>query len=426
MKYLLTKEGKPDIISIELLLIKLLLDNNIFKEYYEYIDLKHLKENHREISFIYETLIALHSKHSTDLSLAELQGAFYANYPEADPKIYGLLFNQLESADVSEHVAADIVQKLVARKRALKLSELAFQVSQGLKTQEDLDSFYTSKPVEIQTSLPESDTDLDTIIQSVHGTLGLRWRLDCLNKSLGSLRPGDFGFIFARPETGKTTFLASEVSGFLQSPSLGERAVVWFNNEEDGNKVILRVYQAYFGVTSDVIFSNVPYYRAAFQEQVGNRFKFFDAATIGKRDIEQVVAKYNPGLVVYDQIDKVKGFSNDREDLRLGAIYQWARELAKKSHAAIGVCQADGHAEGVRYLTMEHVANAKTAKQAEADFIIGLGRSNDDGLEYARFINISKNKLLGDDDSIAKFRHGRFEVLIRPEIARYEDVVKFN
>lgn len=414
-------------ISIELLLVKILLRYETFVEYREYIDTKFLRENHRELSFIYETLISLQDKYQRDLSMDDLQGAFYATYPEVDNKLYSLLFDQLRNADISEHVAADIVQKLVARKRALKLSELAFQVSQGLKTQEDLDSFYTSKPVEVQTNLPESDTNLDTIIQSVHGTQGYRWRLDCLNKSLGSLRAGDFGFIFARPETGKTTFLASEIAHFLIS-SVPENTgpVVWFNNEEDGNKVILRVYQAYFGVTSDQIFSNVPYYRAAFQEQVGNRFKFFDAATIGKRDIEQVVAKYNPGLVVYDQIDKVKGFSNDREDLRLGAIYQWARELAKKSHAAIGVCQADGHAEGVRYLTMEHVANAKTAKQAEADFIIGLGRSNDDGLEYARFINISKNKLLTDSDSLSKLRHGRFEVLIRPEIARYEDVIRFD
>lgn len=418
---------KPDIISIELLLIKILLKNSIYNEYKEYIDRKYLKENHRELSFLYETLIALQEQHATDFSVDDLQGVFHATYPEADAKVYGALFTQLRAADISNAVAEDIVQKLVARKRALKLSELAFQVSQGLKTQEELDSFYTSKPIEIVTSLPESNTDLETIIQSVHGTQGYRWRLDALNKSLGSLRKGDFGFVFARPETGKTTFLASEISHMLRDGAGQEpTTIVWFNNEEDGNKVILRVYQAYFGVTSDQIFSNVPYYRAAFQEQVGNRFKFFDAATIGKRDIEQIVAKYNPGLVVYDQIDKVKGFSNDREDLRLGAIYQWARELAKKSHAAIGVCQADGHAEGVRYLTMEHVANAKTAKQAEADFIIGLGRSHDDGLEYARFINISKNKLLTDADSIPKMRHGRFEVLIRPEVARYEDVIKFD
>jgi len=414
-------------ISIELLLLKTLLKNNTYKEYKEYIDIKYLKENHREVSFLYSILISLHDTLNKDLSVAELQGAFQATYPDADNTTYGLLFDQLYAADISEEAGANIVQRMLEKKRALKISEVAFQVSQGFKTQDDLMSLMTEQPHRIATTIPESDTDLETIVANVHSTKGLRWRLDCLNKSLGSLRKGDFGFIFARPETGKTTFLASEIAHMLSANIQPENGtVVWLNNEEDGNKVILRVYQAYFGATSDQIFSNVPHYRAAFKEQVGDRFKFFDTATIGRRDVEQIVAKYQPGLVVYDQIDKIKGFTSDREDLRLGAIYQWARELAKKSHAAIGVCQADGTAEGVRYLSMDHVANAKTAKQAEADFIIGLGKAHGDGLEYARFISIPKNKLLGDDDAIHELRHGRFETIIHPDIARYSDVIKFN
>ena len=144
------------------------------------------------------------------------------------------------------------------------------------------------------------------------------------------------------------------------------------------------------------------------------------------RDVEQVVKRLSPGLVIYDQIDKIKGFQNDREDLRLGSIYQWARELAKGSHAAIGVCQADGTAEGVRYLTMEHVANAKTAKQAEADWILGIGRTHDNDGEYIRYFNISKNKLVGDDDSLPELRHGKFEVIIEPTLARYKDVIDYK
>ena len=372
---------------------------------------------------MYSVLVDLQEKHNKDISVDELQGAFYATYPDVDKTTYNILFEQLYAADVSPDMANEIVQRMLVKKRALKISEVAYQVSQGFKTQDELDLLFSATPVTATTTLPESDTDLETIVHSVHSKAGLRWRLDCLNKSLGSLRAGDFGFIFARPETGKTTFLASEITQMLAGSTA---PIVWLNNEEDGNKVILRVYQAYFGATSDQIFSNIPHYRAAFKEQVGDRFKFFDAATIGRRDVEQIVDKYQPGLVVYDQIDKIKGFANDREDLRLGSIYQWARELAKKSHAAIGVCQADGTAEGVRYLNMEHVANAKTAKQAEADFIIGIGRSHDDGLEYARFISLPKNKLLGDDDAIHELRHGRFEVLIRPDIARYEDVIRFN
>jgi hypothetical protein len=48
---------------------------------------------------------------------------------------------------------------------------------------------------------------------------------------------------------------------------------------------------------------------------------------------------------------------------------------------------------------MNNVANAKTSKQAEADWILGIGAVHDQGWESVRFMNISKNKLFGDSDS---------------------------
>lgn len=71
---------------------------------------------------------------------------------------------------------------------------------------------------------------------------------------------------------------------------------------------------------------------------------------------------------------------------------------------------------------MIHVAEAKTAKQAEADWILGIGKTYDQGFEYTRFLNICKNKLTGDIDTDPGARHGQFMVLIKPEIGRYEDI----
>ena len=75
---------------------------------------------------------------------------------------------------------------------------------------------------------------------------------------------------------------------------------------------------------------------------------------------------------------------------------------------------------------MEHVANAKTAVQAEADWILGIGKTHQEGFENVRFLNISKNKLFGDVDSIPELKHGRFETLIEPSIARYKDIVNYE
>lgn len=405
-------------------LFVLLLNKNNYNQYKDLIDLKYIKENYRELSYLYGVLLELHEVNpDKDISLDEVKTFFHVKYPDVQQGIYDTLFKTLQELRLDPGVGEGILAAFKRKQRALELSEAAFKIAQGYGEWEDLTKFLEDIKVDHQTGLTEVTNDLEELIEQSYSEQGYRWRLDCLNKSLGSLRAGDFGFIFARPETGKTTFLASECTNFL---STSQDSIILFNNEEQGSKVMLRIYQAFFGVTIEQLLSNPGRYRKDFLDKTDGRFKLYDSATISRKDVESIVSRTSPGLVVYDQIDKIKGFNNDREDLRLGSIYQWARELAKGSHAAIGVCQANGSAEGVRYLTMDHVANAQTSKQAEADWILGIGCTHDPTEESIRYLNISKNKLIGDKDSIVNLRHGRFEVLIKPEIARYEDIIKYD
>ena len=190
---------------------------------------------------------------------------------------------------------------------------------------------------------------------------------------------------------------------------------------------MLRIYQAYFGVTLQQLIGNAAHYKMEWAKAVGNRFRLVDSASISKAYVEKVLAANNDvGLILFDQIDKIKGFEADRKDLALGAIYQWARELAKQYAPTIGVCQADGTGEGQKWLTMQNVADAKTSKQAEADWIVGIGKSHDFNEESIRFLNVSKNKLQGDEDTRPELRHGRFEVVIEPQTARYRDLISYD
>jgi hypothetical protein len=68
------------------------------------------------------------------------------------------------------------------------------------------------------------------------------------------------------------------------------------------------------------------------------------------------------------------------------------------------------------------MANSKTGKPSEVDFIIGIGRIDKDGYENMRYIHISKNKLRGDKNTIEGLRHGKFEVLLKPSLSLYEDM----
>lgn len=407
----------------ELLFLKLLLNKEAYDKYNGYIDRQYIKDNFRELSFLYGTLDALHKEHTEDIGLAALSAAFAARYPDSDRSLYGGLFESLNEAEISPEIGESILRRIKERRDSLALSETAFRVAQGLQPRDELDKLIKEFGEAPVSPVGIRRVNIYESLDNIQKGSGRRWRLDCLNKSLGSLRDGDFGFVFARPETGKTTFLASEVTAMLANTP---RPIVWFNNEEDGDKVGVRIIQAYFGITLETYTAKKRYYLDRFREDVGDKLHLYDEGILNKKDIEATLASVKPSVVIYDQIDKIRGFQNDRDDLRLGSIYQWARELAKTSHAAIGVCQADGSAEGVRYLTMEHVANAKTSKQAEADFIIGIGCQHGDGQDYIRYLNISKNKLFGDEDSIPDLRHGRFEVLIEPAIARYKDIIKFD
>jgi replicative DNA helicase len=262
--------------------------------------------------------------------------------------------------------------------------------------------------------------DLEGLFETTMKTPGLRWRLNSLNKSLGSLRKGNFMFVFARPESGKTTFLASEITHMVTQV---DKPILWFNNEEQGEVVLTRCYQAALGLTIHDLMKDREENERRFNEITGGNIKIYDSASIHRRDVERVCKTFEPSLVVFDQIDKLQGFVGDREDLRLGNIYQWARELAKGFAPVIGITQADGGAEGKKWLNMADVMNAKTGKQSEADAILGIGKVDDPQLEFIRFLSISKNKLFGDSDTLPELRHGRIEVLIQPEVARYKDLI---
>jgi len=412
--------------NLELLLLRLLLYNNNYIKYKHLIDYNYIKEYNIELYYIYKALGDLYEL-TNEVTLQDLEAYFFAKYQNNADK-YKVVFDSLQAIELSDHVVDTVLQELNKKKNALLLSEKAFAFTQGRSSIEDITAAYDA----IYTPVKQEDdpnefvsTDIEELVNGTVVRPGLRWRLGCLNKSLGSLRQGDFGAIFARPETGKTTFLASEVS-FMLDQLTEDRPLLHLNNEEQGAKVMLRYAQAYFGLRLDQLRANMRETREVFQDRVGNKIKFVDSAQIDKAYVEDLMAKFNPGLVVFDQMDKVKGFKAERDDLLYGTIYQWGRELAKQYCPVISVCQADGTAEGNKWLFMNHMALAKTSKQAECDWILGIGKTHMDGSENMRYLNLSKNKLAGDADSNPDLRHGRFDVLIRPEVARYEDIISYD
>lgn len=383
--------------------------------------LEYLFKDTKELHILYNYLVNLMTKYNRDISIEEYSLFVLVNCQERDRKVLKELLVQLKDTDVDTLVFQDIVQGVQDRRKAYDIALTALEVSEGRKEFGELQVLTNN--LNATESLADSSMgivthDLHTLLSGTINDVGLRWRLNAMNRMLGSLRKGNFGFIFARPETGKTTFLASEVSYFATQTT---RPILWINNEEDGAAVELRIYQAVLGCTLAELRAFPDESQRKFNELGGTNIRLVDSATTTRRQVEQLCQVYDPALIVVDQLDKIKGFIGDREDLRLGSIYIWARELAKTYCPVIAVSQADVSGEGKKFLTMENVANAKTAKQAEADWILGIGATFNDSEQFDRYLHLSKNKLIGDVDTLPEMRHGKATVKIKPEMARYED-----
>lgn len=400
-------------------LIKHLLQLDLYNKYRSYIDDHKLAPNLKQI---YHGLDDLIVKYNRDISLDEL--TVYCLSKHQDVPELTSIFNTIEATDIQPDLATDLLIDHKKKTLAHEIAMLAIDVNEGRKDFDLLKEKIALEQEEERSVIEDYDFVSDNLEELYNEQIkqhGLRWRLQTLNRMLGSLRKGDFGFIFARPEVGKTTFLASEVSYFAEQLQEEDGPILWINNEEKGEKVKIRIIQASLGLPLAALISNITNNQVEYEHKTNHKIKLFDRAAVTKSTIEKLCATLKPSLVLLDQIDKIHGFDGDREDLKLGAIYIWAREIAKTYCPVIGVTQADGTAEGKKWLTMDNVSNAKTAKQAEADWILGIGSTHADGFEYVRHLHLSKNKLTGDSDTDPELRHGKQDVLIEPQIARYRD-----
>lgn len=378
----------------------------------------------KELHVVFNCIAGWFSSNDEELTVDSLSNLVFATNPK-DKDFYTELVQTLKEQEASEESSRVLLTSLLNRKKLKDLSLLAYEAYEGRATVEKFLSLVEALKAPDE-AVDEDDVfvsdDIELIVDEAFKTPGLTWRLNTMNKMLGSLRPGDFGFVFARPETGKTTFLASELTYMAEQAS---GPVLWLANEEDPKKVMMRLYQAAFGIDMVTLLSGLSTWKQKFDEKFENRLKVVGRLDIMHKDkVQRLCDKLGPSLLVIDQLSKIQGFKNDRKDLELGDACEWGRVMAKTYAPVVAVHQADGTAEGIQWLNMNHVSNAKTAMQAEADWILGIGCTHKSGYESIRYLSLSKNKLTGDQGiTDPGLRHGHCEVAIEPHVARYKDLM---
>lgn len=274
----------------------------------------------------------------------------------------------------------------------------------------------------------EVNTNIEDVLRDSHVTgEGLPFSLDILRKSVGPLRPGDTMYVVKRPEVGGTTFLVQQ-TGYMMENSTDTNALI-FSNEEDGNRVMIRLYQSVLGWTTKDVMANPVMAREEYERRMGdiNRIRIIHSANLHRKDCERVIEKYNPDLIVFNMLSKISGFGTSKyqNDVDMySAQGVWMRELANAhTCAAMTAWQAGSSAHGKAWLEQDDMYGSKTGVVAEADVILGIGKVLDIGVpEDQRYLHLSKNKLPGDSYTDEKLRHGYFDdVWLNAEIGRYHD-----
>ncbi len=380
---------------LEIQTIKHLLKKDNYLKYRESI--KPSKENEK----YYQILDELQSSLGRDIDVEEYLALI------EDIHLHDKIKLSSFGEDYLDKVCTDIKQ----RQMLYDLAVLSVDVAEGRKELDQVFNFLQKLDIKQTDSVDFVTDNLADILASKNRKNGLNFRLQRLQAATNGLRKGDFVIIFARPETGKTTFLASEITFFAEQC---DRPILWFNNEERGEKVKERIYQSSLNYDIMQLSYDPEEAQRRFLAKTGGRIKVYDEAAIHRNRVEKLCRELNPSLIVFDQLDKIKGFKADRQDLLVGQNYVWARELAKGYCPVIGVCQASASGEGKKWLTMEDMSESKTSKPAEGDLIIGVGKQHDKNYDKIRYLNLVKNKLTG--------QHAQIECRIDQERARYVDI----
>ena len=397
--------------SIEVDLLHVLKNVDDFTKYRKYV-----KEDFvsKECNVLIDAVSSFHKKYGKDITdwhdfytwLVTCGGTF----SDKERKFFKLVTDKLATYSPS-----DTSEEIFMRFQCMNWAEQALPIVEKLAREGDPDALHDLRDSigvvydDVATTGDDKfvGDDIKAILAAHVTSGGYSWRLDDLNKMAGPVRPGDFIIVVARPETGKTSFCFSEFTHFATQMGHGDR-IVAFNNEEAGEKLLLRAYTTALGRSAHAIAGLADPEKAFVAAQGGEqRFLVYDDVNTSTYDVERVLSSVKPKVVLFNVLEKVRGFEKMDEVNRLKNLATWARGLGKRYNCVVfAVWQADASAEGERYIRKHQVYGSKTGAPSEADLIIGIGATFDPKESDFRFIHISKNKLAGGPVSDPKRKHG--------------------
>ncbi len=250
---------------------------------------------------------------------------------------------------------------------------------------------------------------LDSIAKDQRNNLGLYWRLEDLNQSIGPLRKGDFVVIAKRPEVGGTSFICSEMSYMLEQMGSNGNAIL-FTNEEQPEKIYTRMVSTALNVDYKQMMTAHALYEQQYMKWLDGRqweLKHDTNMTLGS--IHTKLKERDYGLIAINVLLKVGGTNAEADHDKFQALGEECRRIAQRYGPVLAVVQADPSAEGMRFIPQDRIYKSKTALQGEADALIMIGQDHDEP-EDTRFINVAKNKIPPAPCTDVRYKHIKSEV----------------
>jgi len=357
----------------------------------------------QELADLFDTILKGHSKYDRDLTVLEVRELYSVHNPTATrarKEIVSDILDDIASLPhIGEDVANDVVRSIWQQEVGRRIADLSLSIMEG--STEKLQEIKSIVEKSEEGFVPEDDTepvptDLDTLLDYIQTEDCWKFNIPSLSKMVRGGKGGEFMIAFARPEIGKTAFyvsLAASPNGFCCQGA----DVHIITNEEPARRTMLRAASAYTGYTQEELFMKKGEAKKMFSGIAPN-LTMVDNVDASIEWLNVYCENKKPDILIIDQLDKinVQG-SFARTDEKLRAIYTKFREVCKRHNLfGIGISQASADAESKTNVTYAMMENSKTGKAAEADLIIGIGKSDiTDNNDERRYLTISKNKLTG-------------------------------
>lgn len=248
------------------------------------------------------------------------------------------------------------------------------------------------------------DTSIDDLLKDIEGDVGIKFRrIPALFKAIAGMQGGASIAIGARPDKGKTSFIADVLTDW--APQCIEffgpdRPILWLNNEGSGKRIIPRIYQAALGLDLNGItaLSNQGQLQQAYNEAIGgvpNYIRVKDVHGASLAHIEQVVEDMNPCVVIFDMLANVRmsATAGGNKADSVEAAWQEVREMAVRfDFIAASTVQVSAEGGNMLYPPYSALKDSKTGIQGATDVILMLGALDNPQLATLRGIGTPKNK----------------------------------